>query len=156
MLYEVITVLVANPVIVRNFDSDRTRDRSRRLPSARMKTVARWAPTATATIGKSFFIDHGTGVVIGETALIGDRVRITSYNVCYTKLLRHRGRGEIIVLDVKSADHRALAIGDDNFLVVAYQVTLRPVRDEAAIWHWSNPSRSVFSSWVKAMSYNFV
>lgn len=29
-----------------------------------------------ATIGKSFFIDHGTGVVIGETTVIGDRVRI--------------------------------------------------------------------------------
>jgi serine O-acetyltransferase len=29
-----------------------------------------------ARIGKSFFIDHGTGVVIGETAVIGDRVRL--------------------------------------------------------------------------------
>lgn len=29
-----------------------------------------------ATIGRSFFIDHGTGVVIGETAVIGDRVKL--------------------------------------------------------------------------------
>jgi serine O-acetyltransferase len=29
-----------------------------------------------ASIGHSFFIDHGSGVVIGETASIGDRVRI--------------------------------------------------------------------------------
>lgn len=29
-----------------------------------------------ARIGRSFFIDHGTGIVIGETAVIGDRVRI--------------------------------------------------------------------------------
>jgi serine O-acetyltransferase len=29
-----------------------------------------------AKIGRSFFIDHGTGVVIGETAEIGDRVKI--------------------------------------------------------------------------------
>jgi serine O-acetyltransferase len=29
-----------------------------------------------AQIGESFFIDHGTGVVIGETSIIGDRVRI--------------------------------------------------------------------------------
>lgn len=29
-----------------------------------------------ATIGRSFFIDHGTGVVIGETTIIGDRVRL--------------------------------------------------------------------------------
>lgn len=29
-----------------------------------------------AQIGPSFFIDHGTGVVIGETCIIGERVRI--------------------------------------------------------------------------------
>ena len=29
-----------------------------------------------AVIGGSFFIDHGTGVVIGETCIIGERVRI--------------------------------------------------------------------------------
>jgi serine O-acetyltransferase len=29
-----------------------------------------------AQIGGSFFIDHGTGVVIGETAIIGNRVRL--------------------------------------------------------------------------------
>ena len=29
-----------------------------------------------AQIGESFFIDHGTGVVIGETAVIGQRVRL--------------------------------------------------------------------------------
>ena len=29
-----------------------------------------------AQIGSSFFIDHGTGVVIGETAIIGERVRV--------------------------------------------------------------------------------
>ena len=29
-----------------------------------------------ANIGESFFIDHGTGVVIGETTEIGERVRI--------------------------------------------------------------------------------
>ena len=29
-----------------------------------------------ATIGESFFIDHGTGIVIGETAIIGKNVKI--------------------------------------------------------------------------------
>jgi serine O-acetyltransferase len=29
-----------------------------------------------AQIGARFFIDHGTGIVIGETAVIGDRVRL--------------------------------------------------------------------------------
>lgn len=31
---------------------------------------------AGATIGKSFFIDHGTGIVIGETTVIGDNCKI--------------------------------------------------------------------------------
>jgi serine O-acetyltransferase len=29
-----------------------------------------------ASIGREFFIDHGTGVVIGETAIVGDRVTL--------------------------------------------------------------------------------
>ena len=29
-----------------------------------------------ATIGKNFYIDHGTGIVIGETTVIGDHVKI--------------------------------------------------------------------------------
>lgn len=31
---------------------------------------------AGATIGEYFFIDHGTGIVIGETTVIGDRVKL--------------------------------------------------------------------------------
>ena len=29
-----------------------------------------------ATIGDSFFIDHGTGIVVGETTIIGDNVKL--------------------------------------------------------------------------------
>ncbi len=29
-----------------------------------------------ATIGEYFFIDHGTGIVVGETSIIGDRVKL--------------------------------------------------------------------------------
>ena len=31
---------------------------------------------AGATVGEYFFIDHGTGIVIGETTTIGDRVKL--------------------------------------------------------------------------------
>jgi serine acetyltransferase len=31
---------------------------------------------AAARIGKAILLDHGTGVVIGETAIVGDRVSI--------------------------------------------------------------------------------
>ena len=45
--------------------------------------ISQWASRKTGVeihpavkIGKRFFIDHGTGVVIGETAVIGDDVTI--------------------------------------------------------------------------------
>jgi len=47
------------------------------------RTMTEWAHQRTgidihpgAKIGRSFFIDHGTGVVIGETTEIGDNVKI--------------------------------------------------------------------------------
>lgn len=42
-----------------------------------------------ATIGSYFFIDHGTGVVIGETAVIGDNVRIYQGVTIGAKSLRN-------------------------------------------------------------------
>ncbi len=47
------------------------------------RIMSEWAHTTTgidihpgARIGQSFFIDHGTGVVIGETCEIGDKVKL--------------------------------------------------------------------------------
>src|SRR5882672_5593154 len=47
------------------------------------RLLSEWAHTLTgidihpgATIGKGAFIDHGTGVVVGETAVIGNNVRL--------------------------------------------------------------------------------
>jgi serine O-acetyltransferase len=47
------------------------------------RVMTEWAHTMTgvdihpgARIGRNFFIDHGTGVVIGETTVIGDNVKI--------------------------------------------------------------------------------
>lgn len=47
------------------------------------RIMSEWAHSRTgidihpgARIGKNFFIDHGTGVVIGETAVIGDNVKM--------------------------------------------------------------------------------
>jgi serine O-acetyltransferase len=61
-----------------------------------------------ADIGESFFIDHGTGVVIGETTTIGNRVRLyqgvtlgalsLSRDEC--KTLRNRKRHPTIEDDV--------------------------------------------------------
>jgi len=46
-----------------------------------------------ATIGERFFIDHGTGVVIGETAVIGDDVKLYQ-NVTLGALSVPRDRGD--------------------------------------------------------------
>jgi serine O-acetyltransferase len=49
-----------------------------------------------ARIGGSFFIDHGTGVVIGETSVIGERVRIYQGVTLGAKSFPIDERGQII------------------------------------------------------------
>ncbi|WP_374414804.1 serine O-acetyltransferase EpsC [Novosphingobium colocasiae] len=49
-----------------------------------------------ARIGDSFFIDHGTGVVIGQTAIIGDRVRIYQAVTLGARSFRTDEAGNII------------------------------------------------------------
>ena len=49
-----------------------------------------------ATIGKRFFIDHGTGVVIGETTEIGDNVMLYhQVTLGATGWWKHRGDGRV-------------------------------------------------------------
>ena len=66
------------------------------------RIVAELAHSATgidihpgARIGQSFFIDHGTGVVIGETAVIGDRVRLYQAVTLGAKGFPVDSRGEL-------------------------------------------------------------
>jgi serine O-acetyltransferase len=49
-----------------------------------------------ATIGKNFFIDHGTGVVIGETSIIGENVKIYQGATLGALSFRKDERGRII------------------------------------------------------------
>lgn len=49
-----------------------------------------------ATIGKSFFIDHATGVVIGETARLGDNVKIYQGVTLGAKSFPKDERGRVI------------------------------------------------------------
>ena len=55
-----------------------------------------------ATIGHKFFIDHGMGVVIGETAEIGDNVTlyhgVTLGGVSWEKIKRHPTVGDNVVI----------------------------------------------------------
>lgn len=49
-----------------------------------------------AKIGKNFFIDHGTGVVIGETTIIGDNVKIYQGTTLGAMSFPRDERGKII------------------------------------------------------------
>lgn len=49
-----------------------------------------------ARIGKNFFIDHGTGVVIGETSVIGSNVKIYQGTTLGALSFRRDQRGRII------------------------------------------------------------
>ncbi|BBA40432.1 serine acetyltransferase [Burkholderia contaminans] len=49
-----------------------------------------------AQIGPSFFIDHGTGVVIGETAIIGERVRVYQAVTLGAKSFPADGEGTLV------------------------------------------------------------
>ncbi|MEO7520554.1 MAG: serine O-acetyltransferase EpsC [Gemmatimonas sp.] len=75
------------------------------------RVVSEWSHRETgidihpgATIGRAFAIDHGTGVVIGETSTIGDRVRIyqgvTLGALAVSKRLAHTKRHPTIGNDV--------------------------------------------------------
>jgi len=73
-----------------------------------------------ATIGESFFIDHGTGVVIGETTFIGDRVRLyqgvtlgaLSLSATETETLRGHKRHPTIEDDVVIYANATILGGD--------------------------------------------
>lgn len=64
-----------------------------------------------ATIGESFFIDHGTGIVVGETTVIGNRVRI--YQGVTLGALSIRDRGRTDVQGGKASRKRHPTIEDD-------------------------------------------
>ena len=53
-----------------------------------------------ATIGRSFFIDHGTGVVIGETTVIGEHVKLYQHVTLGAKSFQANPDGTL-VKDIK-------------------------------------------------------
>lgn len=69
-----------------------------------------------AKIGKGFFIDHGNGVVIGETAEIGDNVllfhQVTLGGVSQSSGKRHPTIGNNVVIGAGAKVLGAITIGD--------------------------------------------
>jgi serine O-acetyltransferase len=69
-----------------------------------------------ATIGRRFFIDHGMGVVIGETAIVGDDVTlyqgVTLGGTGKERGKRHPTLGDNVIVGVGSKVLGAITIGD--------------------------------------------
>jgi serine O-acetyltransferase len=95
----------------------------------RLRLFGRWVSQATrdltgieihpgATIGPGFFIDHGMGVVVGETAEIGDDVTlyhgVTLGGTSLEKGKRHPTIGDRVVIGAGAKVLGAITIGDDS------------------------------------------
>ena len=73
-----------------------------------------------AVIGKSFFIDHGMGVVIGETTIIGDNVTIyqgvTLGGTGKERGKRHPTIGNNVVVGTGAKVLGNITIGDNSYI----------------------------------------
>jgi serine O-acetyltransferase len=70
-----------------------------------------------ATIGRRFFIDHGMGVVIGETAIVGDDVmiyhQVTLGGRSLSRVKRHPTVGDRVTIGAGARVLGDITIGDD-------------------------------------------
>jgi serine O-acetyltransferase len=89
-----------------------------------------------ATIGKRFFIDHGMGVVIGETTEIGDDVTIyqgvTLGGTSLNKGKRHPTLGNNVTIGLHAAVLGAITIGE-NSKVGAGSVVVKDVPPNSTV-----------------------
>jgi len=102
---------------------------SHRLWKGGFKLLARWVSQTMrgitgieihpgATIGQNFFIDHGMGVVIGETAEIGDNVTlyhgVTLGGTSLNKVKRHPTIEDHVVIGAGAKVLGAITIGANS------------------------------------------
>jgi serine O-acetyltransferase len=89
-----------------------------------------------ATIGRRFFIDHGMGVVIGETSEIGDDVLIyqgvTLGGTGNEQGKRHPTIGNNVVIGTGAKVLGSIRIGND-VKIGAGSVVVRPVPDHSTV-----------------------
>jgi serine O-acetyltransferase len=80
-----------------------------------------------ATVGRRFFIDHGMGVVIGETAEIGDDVLmyhgVTLGGTSLEKVKRHPTIGNRVLIGAGAKVIGAITVGDNSKIGVNAVVT---------------------------------
>ncbi len=89
-----------------------------------------------ATIGRRFFIDHGMGVVIGETTVIGDDVilyqGVTLGGTGKDKGKRHPTLGNHVVVGTGAKVLGNITLGN-NVKIGAGSVVVHPVPDDSTV-----------------------
>ncbi|MBU0623757.1 MAG: serine O-acetyltransferase [Candidatus Thermoplasmatota archaeon] len=89
-----------------------------------------------AIVGKNFFIDHATGVVIGETSEIGDNVSIyqgvTLGGIATEKKKRHPTIGNNVVIGAGATILGPITVGD-NVRVGAGSVVVKSVPPNSTV-----------------------
>ena len=111
------------------------------------KLLARWISQLTrsftgveihpgATLGHNFFIDHGMGVVIGETAEVGDNVTlyhgVTLGGTSLNKTKRHPTIGDHVVIGAGAKVLGAITIGN-NSRIGANAVVVRSTPPDSVV-----------------------
>jgi len=105
-----------------------------------LSNLARWVTGIEihpgATIGRRFFIDHGMGVVIGETAEIGDDCTlyhgVTLGGTSWEKGKRHPTLGNDVVIGAGAKVLGPIHIGDD-VRIGSNAVVVRDVHDGSTV-----------------------
>ena len=103
-------------------------------------TVARWLTGVeihpAATVGRGLFIDHGTGVVIGETSVIGRNVTlfqgVTLGGTGKERGKRHPTIGDNVVIGAGAKVLGNITIGS-NSMIGANAVVIRSVPEHSTV-----------------------
>ena len=105
-----------------------------------ISTLARWITGIEihpgAVIGRRFFIDHGMGVVIGETAIIGDDYMlyhgVTLGGTTWDKVKRHPTLKNGVVIGAGAKILGPITLGD-NVRVGSNSVVVRSIADNETV-----------------------
>jgi serine O-acetyltransferase len=90
-----------------------------------------------ASIGRRFFIDHGIGVVIGETAVVGDDCvmfhNVTLGGTGHLRGRRHPTLGNRVLVGTGSTLLGPIAVGDDAKVGANSLIIMRDVPADATV-----------------------
>ncbi|WP_404361325.1 serine O-acetyltransferase [Methylotuvimicrobium sp. KM1] len=129
------------------------------LSARLLSAFARWITHVDihpgATIGRRFFIDHGAGVVIGETTIIGDDVTlyhgVTLGGTSWNKVKRHPTLGKNVLIGAGAKVLGAITLGN-NVRVGANSVVVKDVPHCCTVV--GIPGRVIQSKGVKIQNPN--